>query len=32
VVPSHRYPRGSWGPGEADKLLPDGAGWHDPAD
>ena len=32
VVPIHRYPRGSWGPAEADKLLPDGAGWHDPAD
>jgi glucose-6-phosphate 1-dehydrogenase len=32
VVPIHRYPRGSWGPEEADKLLPDGACWHDPAD
>jgi glucose-6-phosphate 1-dehydrogenase len=32
VVPIHRYPGGSWGPGEADKLLPDGACWHDPAD
>jgi glucose-6-phosphate 1-dehydrogenase len=32
VVPIHRYPRGSWGPKEADKLLPDGTSWHDPAD
>jgi len=28
----HRYARGSWGPKEADNLLPDGASWHDPAD
>jgi glucose-6-phosphate 1-dehydrogenase len=32
VVPVHRYPRGSWGPAEADKLLSDEFGWHDPAD
>jgi glucose-6-phosphate 1-dehydrogenase len=28
----HRYARGSWGPKEADNLLPDGASWRDPAD
>jgi glucose-6-phosphate 1-dehydrogenase len=31
VVPVHSYPRGSWGPKEADSLLPDRAPWHDPA-
>jgi glucose-6-phosphate 1-dehydrogenase len=31
VVPLHSYPRGSWGPKEADSLLPDGVPWHDPA-
>ena len=31
VVPVHPYPRGSWGPKEADGLLPDGDVWHDPA-
>lgn len=31
VVPVHTYPRGSWGPKEADDLLPDGDAWHDPA-
>ncbi|GEL19790.1 glucose-6-phosphate dehydrogenase [Pseudonocardia asaccharolytica] len=31
AVPVHRYPRGSWGPKEADSLLPDGDSWHDPA-
>ncbi|GJF01978.1 glucose-6-phosphate dehydrogenase [Pseudonocardia sp. D17] len=30
VVPVHTYPRGSWGPKEADALLPDGQEWHDP--
>ncbi|MCW0214270.1 MAG: glucose-6-phosphate dehydrogenase [Pseudonocardia sp.] len=30
VVALHRYPRGSWGPKEADALLPDGHSWHDP--
>jgi glucose-6-phosphate 1-dehydrogenase len=30
VVPVHRYARGSWGPKEADALLPNGVGWHDP--
>jgi len=29
VVPLHRYARGSWGPKEADSLLPDGVPWHD---
>jgi glucose-6-phosphate 1-dehydrogenase len=24
------YPRGSWGPKEADSVLPDGESWHDP--
>jgi glucose-6-phosphate 1-dehydrogenase len=31
VVPVHSYPRGSWGPKEAEDLLPDGDAWHDPA-
>jgi glucose-6-phosphate 1-dehydrogenase len=31
VVPVHPYPRGSWGPKEADRLLPNGDAWHDPA-
>ena len=31
AVPVHPYPRGSWGPKEADALLPDGDTWHDPA-
>ena len=31
VVPVHPYPRGSWGPKEADALLPNGDTWHDPA-
>ncbi|MFZ0049346.1 MAG: glucose-6-phosphate dehydrogenase, partial [Streptosporangiaceae bacterium] len=31
VVPVHSYPRGSWGPKEADALLPDHVPWHDPA-
>jgi glucose-6-phosphate 1-dehydrogenase len=31
VVPVHGYQRGSWGPKEADSLLPDGQLWHDPA-
>ncbi len=31
TVPIHPYPRGSWGPKEADSLLPDGVPWHDPA-
>jgi glucose-6-phosphate 1-dehydrogenase len=30
VVPLHSYPRGSWGPKEADSLLPEGVPWHDP--
>jgi glucose-6-phosphate 1-dehydrogenase len=30
VVPAHTYPRGSWGPKQADALLPDGHSWHDP--
>jgi glucose-6-phosphate 1-dehydrogenase len=30
-VPLHRYPKGSWGPKEADNLLPDHVPWHDPA-
>jgi glucose-6-phosphate 1-dehydrogenase len=29
-VALHEYPRGSWGPKEADSLLPHGAAWHDP--
>ena len=31
AVPLHTYPRGSWGPKEADGLLPEGETWHDPA-
>jgi glucose-6-phosphate 1-dehydrogenase len=30
VTPVHPYPRGSWGPKEADRLLPDRDTWHDP--
>ncbi|MGY1694694.1 glucose-6-phosphate dehydrogenase [Geodermatophilus sp. SYSU D00814] len=30
-VPLHTYPRGTWGPKEAEELLPDGITWHDPA-
>jgi glucose-6-phosphate 1-dehydrogenase len=31
VVPAHPYAKGSWGPKEADALLPDGDTWDDPA-
>jgi glucose-6-phosphate 1-dehydrogenase len=31
VVPVHPYARGSWGPTEADRLLPDRDKWLDPA-
>jgi glucose-6-phosphate 1-dehydrogenase len=31
VVPVHPYARGSWGPKEADRLLPGRDIWHDPA-
>jgi glucose-6-phosphate 1-dehydrogenase len=31
VVPVHEYSQGSWGPKEADALLPNGDTWHDPA-
>jgi glucose-6-phosphate 1-dehydrogenase len=31
VVPLHRYAKDSWGPKEADSLLPNGVPWHDPA-
>jgi len=31
VVPVHPYAKGSWGPEEADRLLPDRDLWHDPA-
>ena len=27
----HRYPRGSWGPPEADAVVAGHQGWHDPA-
>jgi glucose-6-phosphate 1-dehydrogenase len=30
VVPLHQYAQGSWGPNEADLLLPNGDTWHDP--
>ena len=28
--PAHTYPRGSWGPHEADKLIAAVGGWHNP--
>jgi glucose-6-phosphate 1-dehydrogenase len=31
VTPVHPYARGSWGPKEADRLLPGQIAWHDPA-
>ena len=31
VVPVHPYARGSWGPKEADRLLPARDTWYDPA-
>jgi glucose-6-phosphate 1-dehydrogenase len=31
VGPVYPYPRGSWGPAQADSLLPAGETWHDPA-
>ncbi len=31
VTPVHPYARGSWGPKEADRLLPDRDTWYDPA-
>jgi glucose-6-phosphate 1-dehydrogenase len=31
VVPVRPYARGSWGPAEADSLLPRGETWHNPA-
>jgi glucose-6-phosphate 1-dehydrogenase len=31
VVPVHPYAKGSWGPKEADRLLPERDAWHDPA-
>ncbi len=31
AVPVHPYPRGSWGPKEADRLLPPREAWYDPA-
>jgi glucose-6-phosphate 1-dehydrogenase len=31
VVPVQPYPKGSWGPEEADRLLPEGDVWYDPA-
>jgi glucose-6-phosphate 1-dehydrogenase len=31
VTPVHTYPRGSWGPKEADRLLPGRDTWHRPA-
>ena len=32
VTPVHPYDRGTWGPKEADRLLPERDTWHDPAD
>jgi glucose-6-phosphate 1-dehydrogenase len=31
VVPLHTYDRGTWGPSEAEALLPSGDTWHNPA-
>jgi glucose-6-phosphate 1-dehydrogenase len=31
AVPVHPYPRGTWGPKEANALLPGTDTWHDPA-
>ncbi|HEY2725035.1 MAG TPA: glucose-6-phosphate dehydrogenase [Pseudonocardiaceae bacterium] len=31
VVPAHPYPQDSWGPKQADSLLPNQDTWHDPA-
>jgi len=31
VVPVQPYPKGCWGPKEAERLLPGGDVWHDPA-
>ena len=31
VTPVHPYAKGTWGPAEADRLLPRGSTWHDPA-
>jgi glucose-6-phosphate 1-dehydrogenase len=31
VVPAQPYARGTWGPEEADRLLPPGESWYDPA-
>jgi glucose-6-phosphate 1-dehydrogenase len=31
VIPVRPYQRGTWGPGEADALVPDGEAWHNPA-
>jgi glucose-6-phosphate 1-dehydrogenase len=31
VVPVHTYAKGTWGPAEADQLLPRGEAWHNPA-
>ncbi len=30
AVPVVSYPRGSWGPAQADALVPTGEAWHDP--
>jgi glucose-6-phosphate 1-dehydrogenase len=31
VTPVHPYATGTWGPKEADRLLPHRDAWHDPA-
>jgi glucose-6-phosphate 1-dehydrogenase len=30
VVPVHEYEPDTWGPPEADRMLPGGGGWHNP--
>jgi glucose-6-phosphate 1-dehydrogenase len=30
ATPLHEYERGTWGPAEADRVVSDGRGWHNP--
>lgn len=30
TVPAHTYEPGTWGPKEAESVLPEGETWHDP--
>ena len=31
MTPLYEYDQGTWGPAEADRLLANGQGWHNPA-